>query len=64
MQGAGLNGHALKSMKDFARQIAAREKCPSFTFGFEPLHSTVLIHQLPMPKSVIRAIRSAIHSVI
>jgi hypothetical protein len=32
MQGAGLNGHALKSMKDFARQIAAREKCPKLRF--------------------------------
>ena len=44
MQGAGLNGHALKSMKDFARQIAAREKCPSFAFSCKPLDPTVLVH--------------------
>ena len=56
MQGAGLNGHALKSMKDFARQIAAREKCPSFAFSCKPLDPTVLVHHPPMPKSVIRVI--------
>jgi hypothetical protein len=44
------------SMYDFACQIAAGEKFPSLAFGFEPLHSTVLVHHSLVPKGVKLAV--------
>jgi hypothetical protein len=44
------------SMYNFACQIAAGEKFPSLVFGFEPLHSTVLVHHSLVPKGVKLAV--------
>jgi len=44
------------SMYDFAYQIAAGEKFPSLAFGFEPLHSTILVYHSLVPKGVKLAV--------
>jgi len=50
-------------MYDFACRIAAGEKFPSLAFGFEPLHSTVLVHHSSVPKSVKLAVVCGVYSV-
>jgi len=51
-------------MYDFACQIAAGEKFPSLVFGFEPLHSTVFVHNSLVPKGVKFAVVCWVYSVI
>jgi hypothetical protein len=43
-------------MYDFISRVAAAEKFPSLTFGFEPLDPAVLKYYPPMPERVKHAI--------
>jgi hypothetical protein len=54
----------IRSMHDFARLIAASEKCPSIAFSFKPLDPTVLVNHPPMPKCAKGIIGRAIHSIL
>jgi hypothetical protein len=51
-------------MQYFACQIAAGKKFPSLAFGFKPLDATILIHHLPVPKSVKLTVQGRVYSVV